>query len=211
MRTRLLPTMTIQSIIFDLDGTLTTVPSPWRHVHERLGVWEDTASSFLNQWLAGEIPYEEFCRRDFELWAGHDVQEIEGLLDEIEINSHVPDIVRRLREEKIPSFIISSGFSYIAHKIRDEHQWEPLEIYANDLADGPEVRIRVSADFDSPISKRRLADKIFESTGVDPDRTLVVSDSERDLEMLSQCGHQLLVEAERDLSKVHEFIGRGRP
>ena len=203
--------MNVQSIIFDLDGTLTNVPSPWRHVHERLGVWEDTASSFLNQWLSGQIPYEEFCRRDFELWAGHDVHEIEALLDEIEINPHVPDVVRRLRSERIPSFIISSGFSYVARKIRDEYQWEPLEIYANDLAEGPRVQIRVSADLDSPISKRRLADNIFESSGVDPDRTLVVSDSERDLEMLSQCGYQLLVETEGDLLTVHEFIGRRRP
>ncbi len=199
--------MKTQSIIFDLDGTLTRVPSPWRHVHERLGVWEETASSFLNQWLAGEIPYEEFCRRDFELWAGHDVQEIEALLDEIQINCHVPDVVRRLRAEHIPSFIISSGFSHVAHKIQADHLWEPLKIYANDLADGPEVHIRVSADVDSPISKRRLADTIFESAGVSPERTLVVSDSERDLEMLSQCGHQLLVEKEDGLLKVHDFLG----
>jgi phosphoglycolate phosphatase-like HAD superfamily hydrolase len=27
----------ISSVIFDLDGTLTKTPSPWQHVHERLG------------------------------------------------------------------------------------------------------------------------------------------------------------------------------
>src|SRR5258708_7473696 len=40
----------ISSVIFDLDGTLTMVPSPWQYVHERLGVWDTTACHFLNEW-----------------------------------------------------------------------------------------------------------------------------------------------------------------
>ena len=47
----------IDTIIFDLDGTLTLVPSPWRHVHERLGLWDEVASGFLDQWLAGDISH----------------------------------------------------------------------------------------------------------------------------------------------------------
>ena len=35
----------ISAVIFDLDGTLTMTPSPWRHVHERLGVWESASTT----------------------------------------------------------------------------------------------------------------------------------------------------------------------
>ena len=51
----------ISSVIFDLDGTLTNIPSPWRYVHERLGLWQDTACGYLDEWLSGKISYEEFC------------------------------------------------------------------------------------------------------------------------------------------------------
>ena len=30
----------ISAVIFDLDGTLTKTASPWRHIHERLGLWD---------------------------------------------------------------------------------------------------------------------------------------------------------------------------
>ena len=80
----------ISSVIFDLDGTLTRVPSPWQYIHERLGVWESTACYHLEQWLSGKISYEEFCRRDTDLWNGRPVEEIYSYLDEIVWNRHVP-------------------------------------------------------------------------------------------------------------------------
>ena len=87
----------ISAVIFDLDGTLTNTPSPWRYVHERLGVWENTACNYLDEWLAGKMSYEEFCQRDTKLWNGRSVNEIYAYLDEIELNRHVPAVVERLR------------------------------------------------------------------------------------------------------------------
>ena len=74
------------------------------------------------------------------------------------------------------------------------------------LLDGPEVRIRVSADLDSPLSKRRLAEDALSEIGGDPSRSLVVSDSKRDLEMMDQCRYTLWVEDEGDLADVHRFL-----
>src|ERR1043165_2627273 len=122
----------LSAVIFDLDGTLTKTPSPWRHVHERLGVWEDTACVYLEQWISGNITYEEFCRRDAQLWNGRGLPEIESYLDEIEMNRHVRTIARALVDRKIPSIIISSGFRYVAARIQRHCEWEPLLIYANE-------------------------------------------------------------------------------
>src|SRR5438034_10615611 len=90
------PNGMISSVIFDLDGTLTKTPSPWRYVHERLGVWENTACNYFDEWSSGKMSYEEFCRRDTSLWNGREVQEIYAYLDEIEWNRHVPAVVERL-------------------------------------------------------------------------------------------------------------------
>jgi len=196
----------VSAIIFDLDGTLTKTPSPWKYIHERLGVWENTASAYLDEWLSGRISYDEFCRRDTRLWTGRTVQEIEAYLDEIAINPHVPDVAGRLVQEKIPSIIISSGFRYIASKIQTQCDWDPLLIYANELVEGPEVQINVSGDFSSPLSKRSLAAKALQQVDATFAETLVVSDTQRDLEVLADCRYKLLVETEDDLLKIHQFL-----
>lgn len=197
----------ISAVIFDLDGTLTKTPSPWRHIHERLGVWDNTACGYFDEWLSGRISYDEFCRRDARLWSGRSVREIETFLDEIAWNRHVPAVVEHLVAASIPSIIISSGFKYIATKIQVRHGWELLEIHANDLLEGPEVCINVSGDSVSPISKRALAAEALARIGVTFEKTLVVSDTERDLEALRDCRYKLLIEREDDLLRVREFVG----
>jgi phosphoserine phosphatase len=196
----------VSVVIFDLDGTLTKTPSPWQHVHQRLGVWETIACGHLDEWLSGRISYDEFCRRDTGLWAGRSLREIEQYLDEIDVNRHVPEVVRSLVSRRIPSIIISSGFRYVARKIQDQCGWDPLLIYANELVDGPEVRIHVSGDFSSPISKRALAKSALKQFNTTFDNTLVVTDTTRDLEVLSECAFKLLIEHEDDLLKVHDFL-----
>ena len=196
----------VSAVIFDLDGTLTKTASPWRHIHERLGLWETTASVYLDEWLSGKITYDEFCRRDTRLWRGRSLPEIEGYLDEIEFNRHVPAVVRELVERSIPSIIISSGFRYVARKIQAECNWAPLLIYANELMDGPEVRIHVSADRASPISKKAHADTALQLIGADASTTLVVSDAMHDLEQLADCGFHLHVREEDDLRRTLEFL-----
>jgi phosphoserine phosphatase len=196
----------IASVIFDLDGTLTKTPSPWRYVHERLGVWENTACNYLEEWLAGRMSYEQFCQRDASLWNGRSVGEIHAYLDEIEWNRHVPAVVERLVAARIPSIIISSGFKYVAAKIQERCNWEPLLIYANELVDGPIVRINVSGDLRSPISKKALAESALAMLGSTMADSLVVSDTTRDLEQLCDCGHKLHVVEEDDLLRVNNFL-----
>ena len=192
----------ISAAIFDLDGTLTKIPSPWRHVHERLGVWESIAYAHLDRWLEGRLTYEEFCTLDTSLWSGKSVDEIYGYLDEIEFNRHVPEIVRLLVSKRIPSIIISSGFHYVASKLQRQCGWEPLIIYANELTEGPTVRINVSGDFASPISKRALAQRSLDIVGSRMSETLAVSDSPHDLEQLCGCGYKIQIRAEDDLLQV---------
>ena len=195
----------IAAAIFDLDGTLTTTPNPWRHIHESLGVW-DKASGHFDEWLSGKIAYDEFCRKDASLWQGSPLEDIHAFLDQIELNRHVPDITRGLTRRGIPSIIISSGFHHVARRIQTAHRWEPLLVYANELIEGPDVRIQVSPDLASPLSKRALGASALTRIGVDPGKTLVVSDSVHDLEALNDCGFHLHVQHEDDLARTLHFL-----
>jgi HAD superfamily phosphoserine phosphatase-like hydrolase len=195
----------IAAVIFDLDGTLTTTPNPWRHIHESLGVWERACGHF-DEWVSGKIDYEEFCRKDFSLWRGSLLEQIHCFLDRIQFNRHVPDVTRALTQRGIPSIIISSGFQYVARRIQTAHHWEPLVVFANELIEGPEVRIQVSPDPASAISKRALGASALGRIGIDPKQTLAVSDSMHDLEALSNCGFQLHVQHEDDLVRTLHFL-----
>jgi HAD superfamily phosphoserine phosphatase-like hydrolase len=195
----------IAAVIFDLDGTLTTTPNPWRHIHESLGVW-DKACGHFDEWLAGSIDYSEFCRKDTSLWRGSLLDQIHGFLDGIPLNRHVPEVTRALTERRVPSIIISSGFHYVARRIAKVHGWEPLMVYANELIEGPDVRIRVSPDLASPFSKRALGASALEKIRIDPRETLVVSDSLHDLEALRDCGFHLHVQHEDDLARTLHFL-----
>jgi phosphoserine phosphatase len=79
-------------------------------------------------------------------------------------------------------------------------------VYANELIDGPEVKIQVSADLSSPISKRALGAAALQRIGVHPRDSLVVSDAMRDLEALSDCGFHLHVQQEDDLARTLHFL-----
>ena len=195
----------ISAAIFDLDGTLTKTPNPWRHIHESLGVWERACGHF-DEWVSGWIDYDEFCRKDTGLWYGKALEDIHRFLDRIEINRHVPAVTGALVAKGIPSIIISSGFQYVARRVQTENRWEPLIVYANELVDGPDVRIQVSADPASPLSKRALGSAALLRADVDPKKTLVVSDALRDLEALSDCGFHLHVQEEDDLLRTLEFL-----
>jgi phosphoserine phosphatase len=126
----------LSAVIFDLDGTLTRTPNPWQHIHECVGVWADQAAGHFGEWLSGKICYDEFCRKDAGLWRGRPLAEIQRYLDMIEVNRHVPEVVGALVQRRIPSIIISSGFTYVARKIQVSCNWEPLLVYANELIEG---------------------------------------------------------------------------
>jgi HAD superfamily phosphoserine phosphatase-like hydrolase len=196
----------ISAAIFDLDGTLTMTPNPWRHIHESLGVW-DRACGHFDEWTSGRIDYDEFCRKDTGLWCGRALEDIHGFLDRIEINRHVPAVTAALVAKGIPSIIISSGFHYVASRVQTENRWEGLIVYANELVEGPDVRIQVSPDPASPLSKRALGAAALRRVDVDAKKTLVVSDAVRDLEALSDCGFHLHVQGEDDLLRTLQFLG----
>ena len=56
-------------------------------------------------------------------------------------------------------------------KIQEQCGWDPSSIYANELVDGPMVRINVSGDLRSPISKKALAEQALAAVGSHDGRT----------------------------------------
>jgi len=102
-------------VVFDLDGTLTSVDSLWRYLHEAFGTWgqgRDGAHRYLN----GEISYKEWAETDARLWAGVPVQTVTSILEKIPYTEGARDVFNVLRGKGVKIVILSAGLSILADK-----------------------------------------------------------------------------------------------
>lgn len=190
-------------VIFDMDGTLTEVRSPWQFIHERMGVWENAGANHLFSWLNGRIDYEEFFRLDVELWLGQPRSVLHGHLDTIPIKPGAPETLRALEEAGVRTAILSTGFSRVSERIQERCGF-PVRTWANVMRFDCEdrlvsVEMNTSGDETSPLSKRALVPVIMEAFGVPRERTAAVGDTEGDLGMFAEVGLSLAVHEAPDL------------
>lgn len=184
-------------VLFDMDGTLTEVRSPWEHIHRLLGLWDGVGDRHLEAWLAGRIDYDAFFRLDVELWLGRPREELLGILDAIPLKPGVPETLRALDAAGVHPVILSTGFAHVGRRI-GEAAGVDLEIHANELVFDAAGRfvsaeLVVSGDERSPLAKRAVAPAIMKRLGVRPERALAVGDSAGDTGMFETVGHSLAV------------------
>ncbi|MHC4598720.1 MAG: HAD-IB family phosphatase [Planctomycetota bacterium] len=190
-------------VLFDMDGTLTEVRSPWEHIHRRLGLWEGLGDGHLAEWLEGRIDYEEFFRLDVALWLGMGRATLFGLLDAIPLGPGAVETLRGLHEGGVGLAILSTGFLRVARRI-EEAAGFPLQAWANEMHFDEAGRLErvtmmTSGDEDSPLSKRALIPSILERFETVPERTLAVGDSSGDTSMFGEVGYSLAVHGAPDI------------
>lgn len=99
-------------VVFDVDGTLRTQRSPWRHLHLHLGV-ADKASGFFGMYQSREISYEEWVRLDASLWKGIHRDRIVSALDVNPIRAGAQNLVNWFRQQSYDLLAISTGLDVL--------------------------------------------------------------------------------------------------
>lgn len=177
----------IKLAIFDMDGVLVDARSSWALVHDHYGV-DNTHS--LKEFLAGEIDYLEFMRRDISLWKRSGPVHI-STLDEIFKNATLiegsAECVAALQRMGVTTAIVSTGIRQLAN-----HAQETLGVdycFANQLiadADGyltGEGTMEVDLK-DKGVPVRRLQEEL----GISPEECVSVGNSTYDVSMFKACG-----------------------
>ena len=200
-------------VILDVDGTLTGVSSPWRHVHEYLGVWDSAGEAIARRWLSGEIDYDTFCELDLELWRQNqaDYATVSRVLDAIPILPQAIDVLRTLQGQGVAIALISTGFERIASRIsRDAGLDDTIRIIANRLYPGADgfarAEIVVSNDAGSGRSKGDHARMLCRELGISTAQCFGVGDGPSDRHLFEACGQHLLVKHGDDLFKIAGFF-----
>jgi phosphoserine phosphatase len=95
--------------VFDLDGTLTAVSSPYDYVHRALGVKAE-AAKIKSRYQQGELDYLEWGREETRLWRNLPVEHLTAITQAIPYWPGAMDFVQRLKAAGVVVAIVSAGF-----------------------------------------------------------------------------------------------------
>ena len=122
--------------VFDIDGTLRTVPDPWLHLHDHLGT-TDSGEDFFRRWTAGDISYRELAELDASVWKGFDRAFMLQALDSNPVRSGARKLVEWFSSRGIPCVGISTGLSIFNEITKQELGLD--EVISNDLVFAGEI------------------------------------------------------------------------
>ncbi|MHA2270894.1 MAG: HAD family hydrolase [Candidatus Hodarchaeales archaeon] len=189
--------MVIDLIIWDCDGTLTTVTSSWQWIHERLGTWEK-GKQHLDDFLEGNISYEEFAFRDASEWKGLPEAELVNILQKIPLRNGCKTTLTWFQDLKIKQTLVSSGLSHLI-----EHVATLFPVFAHKVANELEIidgkvhgRVKIRVPWGG---KGLVGEKICKEFGIKPDRALAIGDSNSDIELFRLCKYSIAIDGPEEL------------
>jgi phosphoserine phosphatase len=187
--------------VFDLDGTLTQERSIWEYIHKRLDKWYGFAEAYQKQFLAGEISYEEFCRRDAEVWKGMRVDDLMEIVKSVPFYKGLDELIAYLKEKGLKLALVSSGLSVLSDWVHEKYGFDYSVsndlLHENSILTG-EVRIQVRYD-----KKAEWVEKILARFGLSSEESLAIGDSKGDLDMFQKVGFSVAFNSScKDLEEV---------
>jgi phosphoserine phosphatase len=177
------PLWPLRLAVFDLDGTLKEAFSPWRYLHEALGV-EEQAAHYRARFLAGEIDYLEWARLDAALWKGTELAEVEAVFRDSRYRPGVRALFGLLQRNQIRTAIISSGLDVHARQVAAElGVWRTVtnELLVQDGRLTGEVRVHITEH-----TKGEAMTRLREEAGARPEECLAVGDGPADVDLFAQ-------------------------
>lgn len=199
----------LKLLLLDMDGTLTTVTSPWQYVHEKLGIWERHGKPLLEAFMARELGFVEFCDRDTQLWNDREVEleEVQGILDTIPVPNETVEFLKSARDAGVQLAIISTGFTRTADRIRAMAGLSENELFvaANELrqeSDGSiKAVLRVGDGFEIP-GKAFWASHVLHLYGATKEVTGAVGDTSSDRPLFQSAGVWTQIKAPAELPSL---------
>ncbi len=176
----------IKLIAFDLDGVLTDGCGSWREVHRALGTY-DAAEEHAKEYLAGKITFDEWARKDTELWYGVDIERIKEILYGIDLMPGIESTIPRLRRN-YKLVIISGGLQILADRIKNMFGMDYA--VANKLLteNGRVSGIQQIVDFKG---KGKILQEIAEISDIDLEQCAAIGDYLNDIPMFKVAGFRI--------------------
>ncbi len=190
--------------VFDLDGTLKEAFSPWRYLHQALGV-EEQAAVYRARFFRGEIDYTEWARLDAVLWKDVPLAEVQAIFRRSPYRPGVRTLFSVLGRHQVPTAIISTGLDVQARQVAaDLCVWRMVTnelTVRNGLLTG-EVIVHVTEQAKGDVMARLRAE-----ADAHPEQCLAVGDGTADLALFAQAGLAVAVcPRDNSVAQAADFV-----
>lgn len=206
----------IKLIAFDLDGVLIDGRGTWREVHEGLGTLQ-LSKIHEDLFWKGKINFDEWARKDVELWKGVEIGKIEKILYKAKLMKGVKETLRELKKKNYKIAIVSGGLKILADKLKEKFNLD--FVAANELLvkEGKVFGIKNIIDMDG---KGTALEKIAKENNFKAEECAAIGDYFNDIPMFKFCGFKIafnpkvpeiekiadVVIREKDLTLILEFF-----
>ncbi len=207
-------------IAFDLDGVLVDGPGSWFAVHLGVGTFEHS-KKHGKKFYKGELSFDDWARKDAELWKDIDREKIKEILYRVELMKGAEETVSRLKESGCVTAIISGGLQILADRVKEELGMDYA--YANRLVfnDKGVEGVDQIVDFKG---KGSILKKIADDRGIDKKDCAAIGDYINDIPLFKAAGYSIAfnpkdeevvkyadkVVYEKDLTKILPLLGDGQ-
>ena len=197
-------------IAFDLDGVLVRVKSSWEFVHDYFGVSKKDRSRNYLDYVMGRIDYNEWIKRDVELWnkaLGRRLRR-EDLLEaisDIPVDPDIEFVVRELKKQNYIVGIISAGIGQVAERIYREYGFDFW--IANPITfTGEGIVSRNQRARMPPYQKPLMLLWIARRFNTSMDRVVYIGDSDWDIGAIKLAGCGVAYNCSPNLGRVSDIV-----
>ena len=192
--------------VFDVDHTI-TVPggiSIWEQMHNECGTWETEGKIFLQQFLAGEIDFDEFARNDAKSWANKHIKHLDQARNKVKITSGFSELMQKLHTEQITTAIISSTVGQFAEYLAKSYGINycfanPLGVKDN-ILDGT-IDLQVKGE-----DKSQILAELAKELHLSKSEIAVAGDSRFDIPMFKHAEHTFIIANEKYKNECKYFV-----
>ena len=193
-------------VCFDMDGTLTTVRSSWRWIHDCMGV--DSEPNY-RAYLNGEIDEKEFMRRDIALWTAVKpdigLGDLAHMFQSMPLMDGIQETVAALEDCGMHCVIISGGIDIAATMLKNEFGFEGA--VADRIETNPDGTFTGNG---IPIVDLRdkgiWVEKFQKEYGTTKERTVSIGNSFTDVPMFRKSGLSIAINPDEYTAKEADCV-----
>ena len=189
-------------IVFDMDGVLVDIESSWGFIHKAFRV---DGRNNLERYLQGEFDYEEFMRRDIELWGRVHISQIRSILDQVPLMKGAKVTTHELRESNYKTAIISSGLCTLAENLKKKLKID--YVCANSLL--VNERGMLTGEGKAVVGlwdKAKVLHSLTKSLGITSEQCAVIGDSIYDVPLFKAAGFSIAFNSEDDKVRKNAIV-----
>lgn len=172
-------------VCFDMDSTLIQA-EVIDVLAEAAGVGDEVAA-ITESAMRGELDFTESFRQRLRLLAGLDASILPALAESLPITPGAEKLIRTLKNLGYRVVILSGGFDYFAHDLRERLGIDEIHANTLDIRNG-----KLTGEISGPVvdgpRKADLLRQIAEREGIRLEQVIAVGDGANDLPMLSIAG-----------------------